>query len=686
MSNFFLEIYGEEIPSDFQSWIETSLKEQITNLLNEKKINFSKFITFSTPRRVIIQLKKVDEFSGANEINVRGPQTSAPKTAIAGFLKSHNLSNVRTLSIVTLKDKKYYLYKSIRPKKKTFDILKNGLPLILSNINWKKSMRWGDHQEKWIRPIKSIICMMENRTIPFCFAGVMSGKLSQGNYFYSKKKIKFENIETYLSLLEKNNVIISRNDRIESIKNQIQKFCKKNKLEFKCDFPQLEKIANSVEYPNVFFGRFEKSFFEIPNFLIKCIVSEKQDFFHFTDSSGNLTNFFSFVSNRNHDNHNLLIRGNEKVLKARFSDALFFLEEDKKETFEARLNNLKKIIFYENVGTLFDRALRIKKLIIIISKLLAFKIHKNEENFLQYSNSDLVTEVVKEFPSLQGKVGGYYLSLIYDNKRLSQAFAEQYFTTFKNTNNNTLSFIVSISQKIDSIYGFFLTKKKLSGSGDPFGVRRALLGLIKISIDKDIDINFIELFHECRKIYLQQGVTESMDEEYLVNYFDKRIKVFFSELNYRYDLIEACCDANKLNPFLMKMKLDFLSKFINSTNGKEFLFAHKRLFSIVQKENKSYRVRENLFIKKEEVVLFDLCKNTEKLFSTQPWKIFLQTKNIISFTEPINKFLDRLKVNVENVQLKKNRISLLIKCIKTLNLFFKFHEIEKNETELKKKN
>ena len=680
MSNFFLEIYGEEIPSDYQSWLEISLKEQIGNLLNEKKINFSKFITFSTPRRVIIQLNKVDEFSDTNEINLRGPQTSAPKKAISGFLKSNNLSNVRTLSIITLKDKEYYLYKKTTPKKKTFDVLKEGLPQILLNMNWKKSMRWGDHQEKWIRPIKSIICMMENRLIPISFASIKSGKFSEGNYFYSKKKIKFENIKTYLSLLENNNVIISRYDRMMSIKNQIQKFCKKKKLEFQSNFSQLEKIANSVEYPNVFFGKFEKSFFEIPDFLIKCIVSEKQDFFHFKDISGNLTNFFSFVTNRNHDNHNLLIRGNEKVLKARFSDALFFLEEDKKETFEARLNNLKKIIFYENVGTLFDRALRIKKLILIISKLLAFKIYKHEENFLQYSNSDLVTEVVKEFPSLQGKVGGYYLSLISDNKRLSQAFAEQYLTTFKNTNNNTLSFILSTAQKIDSVYGFFLTKKKISGSGDPFGVRRALLGLIKIAIDKNIDINFMELFQKCKEIYSEQGVKESIDEEYLAIYFNKRIKVFFSDLNYRHDLIEACCDSNKLNPYLIKIKLDFLREFIGSSYGKEFLFAYKRLFSIIQKEDKICQIKENLFMKKEEVVLYELCKNTEKLFSTQPWKVYLQTKNIISFTEPINNFLDKLKVNVENEQLKKNRICLLRKCNKTLNLFFKFYEIEKNET------
>ena len=680
MSNFFLEIYGEEIPSDYQSWLEESLKAQIENLLNEKKINFSQFTTFSTPRRVIIQLNKVNEFSETNEIKLRGPQTSAPKKAISGFLKSNNLSNVETLSIFTLKDKEYYLYKKTTPKKKTFDVLKEGLPQILLDMNWKKSMRWGDHQEKWIRPIKSIICMMENRIIPFCFAGIKSGKFSEGNYFYSKKKIKFENIKQYLRLLGNNNVIISRYDRIESIKNQIQKFCKKNNLEFQSDCMQLEKIANSVEYPNVFFGRFEKSFFEIPDFLIKCIVSEKQDFFHFKDLSGNLTNFFSFVTNRNHDNHNVLIRGNEKVLKARFSDALFFLEEDKKVTFEARLTNLKKIIFYENVGTLFDRAHRIKKLILVISKLLVFKINKYEENFLQYSNSDLVTEVVKEFPSLQGKVGGYYLSLICNNKRLSQAFSEQYLTTFKKTNNNTLSFIVSIAQKIDSIYGFFLTKKKISGSGDPFGVRRALLGLIKIATDKNIDINFMELFHECREIYLQQGVDESIDEEYLVKYFNKRIKVFFLELDYKYDLIEACCDSDKLNPFLMKIKLDFLSKFISSPNGKEFLSAHKRLFSIIQKEDRSCQIKENLFMKKEEVVLFELCKNTEKLFSTQPWKVYLQINNIISFTKPINKFLDTLKVNVENAQLKENRICLLIKCIKTLNLFFKFHEIEKNET------
>ena len=679
MSNFFLEIYGEEIPSYYQSWLEQNLSKQITTLLRSKKINFSTFSTYSTSRRVIILSNSLDEFSDKDEINIRGPRTSANKTSISGFLKSNNLRGISDLSRVIIKDKEYYLYKKIIQRKKTIEILKTGLPQIFSTLNWKKSMRWGDYEERWIRPIKNIICMMENRVIPFQFAGVKTGSSSLGNYYHSNKKIKFENTKKYFKQLEENNVIISRLKRIESIKSQIKKFCKKKKIEFEYNFHQLEKIANSVEYPNVFFGRFEKSFFKMPEFLAKCIISEKQDFFHFTGLHGKLANFFCFVSNISCDNEKLLVRGNEKVLKARFSDAIFFLEEDKKETLCQRLNNLKKIVFYENVGTLFDRANRIKKLTMIISKSLEFKITRDEQNHLQFSNCDLSTELVKEFPSLQGKVGGYYLSLVSGNKRLSRAFSEQYFNSFDESNKNTLSFILSLSQKLDSIYSFFLTKKKISGSGDPFGIRRALLGLIKITIDKDIDLDFLILFRKCREIFSEQGITEFVDENYLVDYFNKRIKVFFSELDYRYDLIEASLDNKNLNPYLINNKLLILSNFIDSSEGKEFLLAYKRLFSIVPKEFQTSEIELSLLKETEEIELFRLCAMTEKIFATKKWEVFIQTKNIISFTKPINEFLDKLKVNIEDIQLKKNRINLLIRCTEILNLFFKFYEIEKNE-------
>ena len=679
MSNFFLEIYGEEIPSYYQSWLEQNLSKQITTLLRSKKINFSTFSTYSTSRRVIILSNSLDEFSDKDEINIRGPRTSANKTSISGFLKSNNLRGISDLSRVIIKDKEYYLYKKIIQRKKTIEILKTGLPQIFSTLNWKKSMRWGDYEERWIRPIKNIICMMENRVIPFQFAGVKTGSSSLGNYYHSNKKIKFENTKKYFKQLEENNVIISRLKRIESIKSQIKKFCKKKKIEFEYNFHQLEKIANSVEYPNVFFGRFEKSFFKMPEFLAKCIISEKQDFFHFTGLHGKLANFFCFVSNISCDNEKLLVRGNEKVLKARFSDAIFFLEEDKKETLCQRLNNLKKIVFYENVGTLFDRANRIKKLTMIISKSLEFKITRDEQNHLQFSNCDLSTELVKEFPSLQGKVGGYYLSLVSGNKRLSRAFSEQYFNSFDESNKNTLSFILSLSQKLDSIYSFFLTKKKISGSGDPFGIRRALLGLIKITIDKDIDLDFLILFRKCREIFSEQGITEFVDENYLVDYFNKRIKVFFSELDYRYDLIEASLDNKNLNPYLINNKLLILSNFIDSSEGKEFLLAYKRLFSIVPKEFQTSEIELSLLKETEEIELFRLCAMTEKIFATKKWEVFIQIKNIISFTKPINEFLDKLKVNIEDIQLKKNRINLLIRCTEILNLFFKFYEIEKNE-------
>ena len=276
-------------------------------------------------------------------------------------------------------------------------------------------------------------------------------------------------------------------------------FCNKENFERNFDDKQIEKIANTVEYPNIYFGKFDKSFFVIPSFLIQSILTEKQDYFYFRKENGEISNFFGFVTNKKNAKMKLLISGNERVLKARFSDAIFFLNEDKKKSFQERLELLNGIIFYENIGTLYDRSLRIKTLIKIICKKINFKILKNQENFLQFSNVDLTTEVVKEFPSLQGKVGGYYLSLQGVDKELCMAFSEQYSQNFNN--NNVLSFVVSIAQKIDAVIGFFLSGKKLTGAGDPFGLRRSVLSIIKISIEKKINLNYLSVFKECENLF-----------------------------------------------------------------------------------------------------------------------------------------------------------------------------------------
>ncbi len=372
-----------------------------------------------------------------------------------------------------------------------------------------------------------------------------------------------------------------------------------------------------------------------------------------------------------------LVIGNERVLKARFSDAIFFLNEDKKKTFQERLELLNGIIFYENIGTLFDRSLRIKTLIRIISKKVNFKILKNQEDFLQFSNVDLTTEVVKEFPSLQGKVGGYYLSLQGVDKELCMAFSEQYSQNFNQNNNNVLSFIISIAQKIDAVIGFFLSGKKLTGAGDPFGLRRSVLSIIKISIEKKINLNYLNTFKECENLYKKQGIKTNLNFSSLIEFFNKRILIYLNEIGFDNDLIKINLSEGSLNPYLIKENTKIIGKFVNSSLGKSFLGAFNRLNSILGNKNYDSDIDQSLLNEKEEIKLFKSIGILKKSLDVNKSLYNLdELKNLYILTDPINEFLDNIKVNVEDIKLKRNRNSLLFHCREILNLYYKFNDID----------
>jgi len=453
-----MELYGEEIPPSAQLLGESELKGSIEKLLIDKKINYSELQTFSTPRRITIVVSNLEKQNSEKIKEIRGPSTQANETALKGFLRSQGIKNERDLLKKKIKDKEYYFFKQKVVEKNIVEILAEEIPIILSSIRWKKSMRWSTIEEKWSRPIRNILCVFNRKVIKFSFAGVNSNSYTFPNYHYSSKKIKCENFKFYKKVLEDNYVILDSYDRQQRISQNLEKFCKQKKIELNKNEELIRRVSDSIEWPNLFFGSFEKSDYSLPEFLLTTIISEKQDNFSFKNQDGELSNYFGFASNVELKNFKNLVRGNQAVLKARFKDAEFFIEEDKKKSFSQRLEMLSSIIFYDNLGTLRERAERIQKLCEIFAKLNKISIDENLDNLL-FSNVDLSTELVKEYPSLQGYVGGFYANLFGMNKQLCDAISNQYKFNLDEKKIN-LSLILMLSQKFDSFFGFFFSKKK----------------------------------------------------------------------------------------------------------------------------------------------------------------------------------------------------------------------------------
>ena len=665
MSEFLLEMYCEEIPSSSQVLIESELRRLFIELFSEFDIKFNSIETFSTSRRVVLFINNLSKYSGQKQKEVRGPKVGANENAIKGFLKSKNIKNIDKLFKKEINGKLYYIYKEDSEVKEVKCLLEDKVPLILRSIRWVKSMRWGDHEDRWIRPIKNIFCIYDKKILNFQFAELKSNNLTFGNYFFGEKELKCFDFESFKKKLKNNHVILKRSERENLILSKIKEFCKKNKLIFNLDSDLLRRTCDMVENPNIFFATFEENFFELPEFLIEEIMSNKQDYFSFKKVDNKLTNIFAFISNLESTKKKILIKGNVNVLRARFSDASFFLKEDQKITLKKRFSLLKNIIFYKNTGTLYDRAVRINSAIQFVYKKIEKELNFNTD-ILMLSNADLTSELVNEFPNLQGKVGGFYAYKENLPKEIYLAFSDQYEYEFAKDYKNYLTFILSICQKFDSIVGYFLTKKSLKGTGDPFGIRRATLSIIKICIEKKISVDFHELFLHLRKVYEAQRIIVDTEYNILQVFFEKRIMVLFEDFGFSNDIIKASCLGSKLNPYLIFIRAKELKNFISSLEGKEFLKAFNRLDSL-NEDFDNNDINKNLLKYKEEIEVYDL------LFELNEKFIILENNSFVNkITQILNSFFDNVIVNDKDIHLKNNRKKLINQFHKTLNKFYNF--------------
>jgi glycyl-tRNA synthetase beta chain len=427
-------------------------------------------------------------------------------------------------------------------------------------------------------------------------------------------------------------------------------------------------VSNSVEHANVFFGSFDNKNFNIPEFILETIITEKQDNFCFKKNNGDLSNFFAFVSNKEKSKKKNLVEGNLNVLKARFSDAEFFIKEDLKIDPNQRLKSLSSIIYYENLGNLYERSLRIKKLSEIIAEKLDYKIEKFSK-YLIYSNIDLTSEVVKEYPSLQGLAGGFYAKKLGFPKDVQDAFSDQYkISLFRKEVD--LSIVLSLAQKTDSIFSFFSSKKKISGSGDPFGIRRISISLIKILTENKLDLDLFKIFNFCQKLNLEQKINSVNDLQLIINFLNKRIEVFFIDEGYKAEVIKSCLNLKSFNPYIILTRIKNLTKFLSTEKGINFMKAFKRLNSIVDNTENNYELDHSLLKKREEIQLFESIQSFKQNKENNSLRIDEVRYEEISHA--INNFLDNIMVNAEENALRINRKLLLSECKSVLSYFFDF--------------
>ncbi|WP_435088636.1 glycine--tRNA ligase subunit beta [Candidatus Pelagibacter bacterium nBUS_29] len=686
MSEFFLELFSEEIPSSLQKNLRQELLNSFNKLFTEKFISFKKNTSYSTPNRLIIVFENVQKQVVLKSEEIKGPNITAPEIALEGFVRSNNISKKDLFKKVTEKGE-FYFFKTKSKKLDTQDLLEEFVPLVLQKIQWKKSMRWGDFELNWGRPLKSILALFDKKKLTFNFHHLTSSNSTFIDKEYEENKKTFIDFKEYSNFFKKLNIIINHKQRKDLIEKKLNEISNKKNIKIESNPKLLDEVVDLTDQPNVILCEFDRKFLNIPKEILIITMQYHQKYFPTFDKRGNITNEFLVVTNKK-DSKGFIKLGNERVVEARLSDAEFFWQKDKSQNLVKRVSRLKSMNYFKGLGTYFDKVQRMRKLGGMLSDELLIS-----KDMVELSASickvDLVSELVGEFPELQGIMGGYFAEAQGFDKDICKAISEQYLPAGLNSKipKKPYSIALSLADKIDTLVGFFGINQKPTSSKDPFALRRLALGVIKTIVENKKDFKIRDLISYSSSLYMDQGFefeNKSMQNE-LVDFFMDRLKFYMKDEKIRHDIIQASTSLGSLDQSVVIFgKAKTLNKIINKPNGIDLISSYKRASSILNSELKddkldlSNTTDPGIFKTELEKNLFKKINELRKYFqSINKDENFEQSlANLAESKKVVFDFFDNVIVNEEDPAIKKNRLELIQMLCKTFDYYVNFSLID----------
>ncbi len=682
MSEFFLELFSEEIPASLQKNLRQKLLEDFQNFFEKKLIKSKKSFSLSSPNRLVIVFTEIDKQVKIKSEEIKGPKIDAPDQALEGFIRSNKIEKKDLYKNKTDKGE-FYFYKTTPRILKTHDLLIEFIPKILDEYQWKKSMKWGEFNLSWGRPLKSILSVFDKKIVSFKFHHLNSSNLTFIDKDLEDKKKVFINFKTYQKFFENQGIFIDHNKRLKIINRGFSKILNKKNLNIN-DNPRLvDEVVNLVDSPNILLCKFDKKFLSIPQEILTLTMQSHQKYFPTFDNKNEITNEFLIVSNKK-DHKGLIKLGNERVIEARLSDAEFFWKKDKTKNLVKKVSELKSINFFKGLGTYFDKVQRMRKLGGMISDELLISKEKIELS-VSICKTDLTSDLIGEFPELQGIMGGYFSAHQGFDKDISLAITEQYLPIGLDSKvpKKPFSVALSITDKIDTIVGFFGINEKPTSSKDPLALRRTALGIIRTIIENKKDLRINDLLSYASSLYDDQGhkiINKDLQKE-LHNFFKDRFKYYLKEKQIRYDIIDASISSFSLNKLFSSFeKAKCLNKFINSQIGINITSSYKRASNILENEIKNSKIEidnttdPGIFKNDFEKNLFKKINEIKKYYSSiNNDENYEKSLSILAEArKEVFEFFDNVKVNEENETLRKNRLELINMLCKTFQNFINF--------------
>ena len=688
MSEFFLELFSEEIPAALQKNLREKIFEDFKLLFKDRSIKSKKSFSLSSPNRLAIVFEGLDKEIKIKSKEIKGPKTSAPDEALEGFLRSNKINKKDLFKKKTEKDQ-FYFYKTKSSILKTRDLLTYSIPKILSKYHWKKSMKWGNFELNWGRPLKSILSIFDKKIVNFEFYHLVSSNLTFIDKDFEEKKKSFENFKTYNNFFEKLDVVVDHDKRLKMINKSFTKILSKRKLKINENPKLIDEVVNLIDNPNVLLCKFDKNFLSVPKEILTLTMETHQKYFPTFDEKNEITNEFLVVSNKK-DIKGLIKIGNERVVNARLSDAEFFWNKDKAQNLVKKVSDLKTMNYFKGLGTYFDKVQRMRKLGGMISDELLISKEKIELS-ASICKTDLTSDLVGEFPELQGLMGGHFSEHQGFDKDISLAITEQYLPIGLNSKvpKKPFSIALSITDKIDTLVGFFGINEKPTSSKDPLALRRTALGIIRTIIENRKNLRINDLLIYSSRLYEDQGHKfENKDlQKELYDFLKDRFRYYLKEKEIRYDIIEASLSIFSLNKlFSIFEKAKCLNEVISTQIGMDINSSYKRASSILENEMKNNEIEignatdPGIFKSEFEKNLYKKINKIKKYYSNlNNDENYEQTLSILAETKKeVFEFFDNVKVNEENETLRKNRLELINMLCKTFQNYINFQLLKAN--------
>ena len=663
MSEFLLELYSEEIPPQLQINARNQLKQQLEKSLEEEGIQHKECLEYSSPTRLSIYIKSLPEKIKIKAKEIKGPKVGVPENILQGFTNSRNVSKKDLFKKETEKGE-FYFIKTAEKNILVEDLLTSILPKAMSLISWKKSMKWSTNNLMWGRPLRSIFAIFNGKRLPFKYQHLESTDNIIIEQDLITKSQKIKSFKEYFSLLKSNKIVVDQNERQKIILKRFNSFSKS-------------------EDPNVLLVNFDKEYLKIPQEIIISTLEKHQRYFPIFDSRERLTNYFFVVANKK-DEKKIITEGNKRVVDARLSDAKFFWEKDISKNLIKQIANLKTITFYEKIGSIYDKTQRIRNL----AGLLSDELNINKEKVqvaASISKSDLCSDLVGEYPELQGVMGKYFALAQGFEEDVANSISEHYLPIGLTSAipKKPFSYSIAIVDKIDSLVGFFLINEKPTSSKDPFALRRSAIGLLRIIIDNKLSIRLRDLINYAIRLYEEQGVEikNEKTEIEVLDFLKERMRNILKLKNIKIDIIEASISSHSGDNFLDLYKKNLLmNKYINKDVGINAISSYKRASNITEQAEKRIIGRPDavLFRTEEEKILFEKINEIRKAFTVKESNkdyenLLIKLSETKQFTD---NFFDNVVVNDENQDIKNNRLELLKMFCNTFNNFINFSKLE----------